>query len=254
MALMTKFFNWQSSKPGAPYTKSSPNLIALRKYLIEKYGGQSLGIYGNRSITGGRSPSSHAFGAAMDWRYQNPGPGRQVLTGEIIPFLINHSLELGIQAVHDYFGCQVWRAGRGWAAQRKGSHGGSMGAGWATWIHIEVHPDNWHDGRPVIEKLGFSPVDDPDNFVFPEFNPRNSKFGLFPISNKPTVKIGASGDAVRYLQGVILNKAGGGVVVDGSFGAQTDRRVRDLQAFFKTTVDGVVGPNTWAVIDKLASS
>jgi len=254
MTIMTKFFNWQQSRPGAPYTKASPNLLSLRKYLTERYGGQNLGIYGNRNITGGKSPSSHAFGAAMDWRYQNPGPGRQVLTGEILPFLINHSAELGVQAIHDYFGCQVWRAGRGWLAQRKGSHGGSMGASWALWIHIEVHPEHWADARPVAEKLGFNGVDDPEDFVFPEFNPRNGKYGLFPIAKKPTLKIGASGDAVRYLQGVILNKAGGGIVVDGSFGPQTNRRVRDLQAFLGMTVDGIVGPKTWAVFDKLASS
>lgn len=251
---MTKFFNWQSSKPGTPYTRASPNLTSLLKYLNERYSGQSLGIYSNRPITAGTSPSSHAFGAAVDWRYQNPGPGRQTMTGEILPFLIDHSQELGIQAIHDYFGCQVWRAGRGWAAQRKGSHGGSMGASWATWLHIEVHPDHWGDNRSVMEKIGFNPVADPDNFVFPEFNPRNGKFGLFPISNKPTVKLGASGDAVRYLQGVILNKAGGGVVVDGSFGPQTNRRVRDFQAFFKTTVDGIVGPKTWAIVDRVANS
>lgn len=254
MTLMTKFFNWQLSKPGSPYTKSSPNLLSLRKYLVEKHGGQSLGIYGNRAVTGGKSPSSHAFGAAMDWRYQGPGPGRAKLVNEVIPFLIDNSQELGIQAIHDYFGCQVWRAGRGWAAQRKRSHGGSMGASWALWIHVEVHPDNWSDSRSVMEKLGFDGVEDPDNFAFPEFNPRNGKYGLFPIANKPTVKIGASGDAVRYLQGVILNKAGGGVVVDGSFGPQLDRRVRDLQRFFGATVDGVVGPKTWVLIDKIASS
>lgn len=254
MAVSTKFDNWQAKKPGAPFTAASPNLLSLRKYLTEKYGGQNLGMYSNRPITGGTSPSSHAFGAAMDWRYHNPGPGRGTCMNEIVPFLINHSAELGIQAIHDYFGCQVWRAGRGWLAQRPGSHGGSMGATWATWLHIEVHPDNWSDARPVMEKVGFKPVQNPEDVAFPVFDPRAGKFGLWPLAkDKPTLRIGARGDAVRYLQGVIFNKAGGGIVVDGNFGPQTERRVREVQAFLQLKVDGIVGPQTWRSIDSLAS-
>lgn len=253
LAVLNKFDNWQAKKPGAPFNAAAPNLVSLRKYLVEKYGGQNLGIYGNRPVTGGTSPSSHAFGAAMDWRYQNPGPGRAVCMNEIVPFLINNSAELGVQAIHDYFGAQVWRAGRGWLAQRPGSHGGSMGRSWATWLHIEVHPDFWSDGRSVMEKIGFKPVQNPEEVAFPPFDPRSGKFGLWPLAkNKPTIRIGARGDAVKYFQGVIFNKAGGGIVVDGNFGPQTDKRVKDLQAFFVKKTDGVVGPVTWQIIDFLA--
>jgi peptidoglycan hydrolase-like protein with peptidoglycan-binding domain len=67
------------------------------------------------------------------------------------------------------------------------------------------------------------------------------------------LRIGAKGDAVRYLQGVILHKAGGNIVVDGDFGPQTDRRVKDLQRFFGLAVDGVVGrAQTWPLVDELA--
>lgn len=254
LTVLNKFDNWQVRKPGAPFNTSSPNLLSLRKYLVEKYGGQNLGIYGNRPVTGGTAPSSHAFGAAMDWRYQNPGPGRAVCMNEVVPFLINNSAELGIQAIHDYFGAQVWRAGRGWLAQRPGSHGGSMGRAWATWLHIEVHSDYWSDGRSVMEKVGFSAIDNPEEVAFPPFDPQNNHYGLWPLAkNKPVIRIGARGDAVRYLQGVIFNKAGGGVVVDGSFAAQTDRRVKELQKFFGRKADGVVGPETWQIIDSLTT-
>ena len=252
MTVATKYFNWSTVKVGPPYNKTAPALKSIIDFVMKRWNGQNLGTYGVRTIRGGTSTSTHSFGAAWDYRYVNPGPGRTVLANEILPFLINNSAELGIQAIHDYYGCQVWHAGRGWAAQLRGSHGGTMGQSWATWVHIEVHPDKWADGSSVEQKLGLALTTDPEQTTV-EWNPVAGKFALWPLAKKPTIRIGASGDVVRYLQGVILNKAGGGVVVDGGFGAQTDRRVKDLQAFLKLPVDGVVGPKTWAAIDMLAT-
>jgi peptidoglycan hydrolase-like protein with peptidoglycan-binding domain len=39
--------------------------------------------------------------------------------------------------------------------------------------------------------------------------------------------------------------------VDGRYGPKSESAVKDLQQRFKITVDGVVGPDTWAVIDAL---
>jgi peptidoglycan hydrolase-like protein with peptidoglycan-binding domain len=52
--------------------------------------------------------------------------------------------------------------------------------------------------------------------------------------------------------GRYLHKAGGNIAVDGQFGQQTERRVKDLQGFFGLTVDGWVGGQTWGVVDMLA--
>jgi hypothetical protein len=85
------------------------------------------------------------------------------------------------------------------------------------------------------------------------WDPARGRFGLWPFNaNKPAIALGAKGDVVRYLQGVIATKAGGNIAVDGDFGAQTERRVRDIQQFFKLTADGWVGPQTWRTIDMLA--
>ncbi|MEZ4393808.1 MAG: peptidoglycan-binding protein [Polyangiales bacterium] len=52
---------------------------------------------------------------------------------------------------------------------------------------------------------------------------------------------------MRALQ-TALREAGYDVDVDGSFGDATYEAVRDLQANNDLDVDGVVGPDTWAVL------
>lgn len=77
-------------------------------------------------------------------------------------------------------------------------------------------------------------------------------YGIWPTVTKPTIKTGAKGDVVVYAQRVLAEKAGQHVSTDGLFGPGTETAVRNLQAWCKLTVDGVVGPKTWAVIDGLA--
>jgi peptidoglycan hydrolase-like protein with peptidoglycan-binding domain len=56
-----------------------------------------------------------------------------------------------------------------------------------------------------------------------------------------TVRQGDSGEAVRAAQTLL----GGGLVVDGEFGPQTDEAVRAFQKSFAPPADGIVGPVTW---------
>lgn len=70
-------------------------------------------------------------------------------------------------------------------------------------------------------------------------------------TRNPTIRRGSTGNPVRRAQ-KRLSLAGydtGGV--DGLFGAGTEAAVRRLQAERRLTVDGVVGPQTWAQIDAL---
>ena len=69
-----------------------------------------------------------------------------------------------------------------------------------------------------------------------------------PKPSVPTLRSGARGDAVKWLQFGINKISGRGLVVDGVFGPATDRAVRDLQRWFGLTVDGIVGPKTWGII------
>lgn len=108
--------------------------------------------------------------------------------------------------------------------------------------------------EPVIDTSGWPP-----------FRPAQGEFGLFPLDpHKLVLRAGDSGNLVKYVQGVIKTKAGGNIKVTGKMDDQTISRVRDVQAFFHITVDGIVGWDgsdgndpglnaTWPIIDFLSA-
>lgn len=149
MTVKEKHYNWQEAKKTdyIKFTKASPNLVELNEWLCKRFGGASLGILNKRPIRGGTAPSSHTFGAALDWRYPSRAAAKIAMK-----FLIAFSEELGVQSIHDYVGACIWHSGRGWKKQEPDSEG--MGKAWATWIHIEVTPSQWKDARPVPVKVG----------------------------------------------------------------------------------------------------
>lgn len=72
-----------------------------------------------------------------------------------------------------------------------------------------------------------------------------------PTPSKPVIPVevrkGSKGAVVRQLQQA-LNRAGAKLTVDGDFGGKTEAAVRAYQRKYKLTVDGVVGPATWAAL------
>lgn len=63
---------------------------------------------------------------------------------------------------------------------------------------------------------------------------------------QPTVAPGAHGEAVKRLQRALRRTPDVGLVPDGIFGPQTEEAVRMFQSGSGLTVDGIVGPRTWA--------
>jgi hypothetical protein len=225
----TEFTDWGDGRqPGPPFDRCSPNLVALDTYLRKRWGGMDLGCYALRPVRGGQAWSDHAF-AARDWRYENPGPGRDVLLDEVLPFLIDNSAELGIQAIHDYKGGRIWRStrydGKGayWKAQPTSSTG--MGQSWAGWIHVAIHAKAWFDGRAVEDKLA-------DRLV-----------------PAPTLRRGDKGPEVRWLYDYMHLLGFTRRQPRNVYGTGLARAVRMMQrkvGFKRADRDGVYGPKTAA--------
>lgn len=268
MAVATKFFDWSTLTPGAPYDGPSPALDSLGDYLEARWGGHSLGTYSVRPIRKGQKWSTHAFGAARDWRWAeyNGAPegvsfvSPNAMADEVIPFLVNNSAELGIQAIHvgeitdpdpgDPGDGDGVRPGS-WRADRPGTARDGVWIEWNTgyggWIHIEIHPDHWSDGRPVEQKL--SAAQAPPEEKPAEGHPWQRFVDEHP---KPLLRVGSRGPHVRFIQEV-MRAYGQDVAVDGRFGPQTHAAVVDVQKFWGLAVDGRVGnKQTWPVFNLLA--
>ncbi len=75
------------------------------------------------------------------------------------------------------------------------------------------------------------------------------------MANHPTIKIGSKGAAVKLAQKRLVARGYGPLDQDGLFGPQTRNKVRTYQAdreqdpFLELTVDGIIGPKTWARLD-----
>lgn len=95
-----------------------------------------------------------------------------------------------------------------------------------------------HQGRPVDGQVPAAPFVPP-----PAAAP----------STKPVLRQGAHGPAVMELQRKLNAVGGAGLAVDGAFGPRTSQAVKNFQGFFKLGVDGVVGPQTWGMLDFCAA-
>lgn len=75
--------------------------------------------------------------------------------------------------------------------------------------------------------------------------------GEAPAGARPVLRRGSKGDAVVTLQ-LALQKLGFMVAIDGDFGPGTEVAVARFQRDQRLDMDGIVGPGTWAALDKAA--
>ena len=65
---------------------------------------------------------------------------------------------------------------------------------------------------------------------------------------QPTIRLSATGDAVKRLERALRRTPNLGLAVDGVFGPQVETAVKQFQQGAGLTVDGIVGPATWAAL------
>lgn len=242
-----EFTDWQAKGAAAHdlFPTCSPNLVLIGAWEDAEYGTTNLGCKGVRDNRAGTADSTHSFGAAGDrsFRYSAPSASaRRAKMLECIERLRQGSAELGIQAIHDYIGCRIWRSNRdphvypdGWKIQPVSNDG--MGQPWADWIHVEVHERGWHMNTPVNDRLaGVSP----------------------PVLVRPVVGPGSANTGlVRAVQTFLIEKANQGAVVgaaDGRWGPRTSAGWTNFYVWENTlhpgcmTTDGNVDGVDWNVI------
>ena len=64
----------------------------------------------------------------------------------------------------------------------------------------------------------------------------------------PTLSLNSSGGFVRTVQFLMHDKSSQQIACDGHFGPVTEQAVKNVQAFFRWAVDGVVGASTWELL------
>jgi len=79
----------------------------------------------------------------------------------------------------------------------------------------------------------------------------SSLTGVAPTAAAPVLQLGSAGDLVVWLQEHLVN-VGYATAVDGDFGRTTQAAVEQFQSVRGLTVDGIVGPATWAALLRYA--
>ena len=74
---------------------------------------------------------------------------------------------------------------------------------------------------------------------------------LLTLPQYPILKLNFRGNYVRFLQKLLESKFIPVGTIDGIFGQKTENAVKQFQEQNSLTVDGIVGPNTWATITNL---
>ena len=245
-------------QPLEKFNRASPNLRLIDAELTNRWQFFFNGCYVVRAIRGGKAMSIHSWGAAIDSDWSRSDRARSL---EAIDWLITNSTELHISSVHDYSGSRIWHRDRQ-AWKRFNGHGTPNG----QYIHYETTIEGWADTTPIAERDPGHATDTerhgrdeshlPPANDFPPFDPANGRFSLWPLNRyKPTLRRRAHRspdvhDATLYLQAV-LHRSGRSLKIDGIFGTNTDGAVRDVQHTAGLSVNGLVDPETWSVVDDM---
>lgn len=263
-----KYTGWDKNASGR--RAGTEKLIQL----ISAHTGKALWNNGSwlvRAKRGKSTPSVHGTGRAFDLSWRNmgehKGSGRYEHAVAIMDMLTDPKLAeaLEIEAVFDYYPEPF---GRGWKCDRnewrvydKRAFSGSPGG---DWIHVEIS-NKWADSASDVERIW-------NEYLAGEPTPAKAEKKPAPKKPRPapgkavdtpkfvrSVRRGSRGEQVKIVQQRLAelgykNSSGSrAIVADGSFGKNTEQRVKDFQSDNSPAagpVDGWVGKVTWSVLFK----
>ena len=219
------FANWE----GAKKCESGPQAgtTALLNWMRANYPvGWSGGIFNCRTVRGSSQPSIHGEGRALDWMMPVVN-GRGHPNGhDAVKRLASKGREIGIQCI--IFDRTIWSA--------RSPNG-------RAYTGVHPHFDHLHieQTRQSARTLTVARLNALLNGGVPA--------GIV-VSPYPTVRLGASGDTVKNLQRLLNGQTSLKLKVDGKFGSQTDRAVKEFQRANGLRVDGIVGRETWTALTR----
>lgn len=212
---------------------------------LTRYEPCSLAVY---LITPKDRRRKFAYNGSTYWRLRRNADGTYP-AAMAVPATSNHGWGLALDVavyidgqVKALYGSKAWS----YVLANAGRYG-------FTW---ESQKEPWHIRYILGDETPQAVLDYEGPLTLPPFHPERGEFGLYPFVKDmgffDVLRLGSTGDHVRYLQGV-LNLKAGNCPVTGQMDAHTVSRVKDLQRLFRLTVDGIVGPQTWGAVQYLAN-
>lgn len=213
----------------------------------------NLGTFAVRPMRGKTVLSVHATGRAFDLSRRktasHKGASRQFLL-QVCDWMTEYADQIGLELLCDYqwtgqlangrpAAARIWKCDRvAWKAQTPGSimYGGS-----GDWLHIELDPEHANHTDWIAPMVATMPSP-----VVP--SPAPPEAPTPPAYNGRPSKKGSTGQQVTLIQQQLNADGYPCGNADGKFGPRTDAAVRQFQMDHGLTVDGVVGPKTWAAL------
>jgi peptidoglycan hydrolase-like protein with peptidoglycan-binding domain len=202
-----------------------------------KYGSQL--VEGHRQAAATACPGSNLFSkidsiVSVALRMNTEMTTKTLRVGSVgeevkeLQTLLNTFVEAGLE-IDGYFGSSTDIATRQWQSKLGVTADGIWG------------PES-HDAHNAFIKF------------LESIKPPVSEISDLPSGDRPVLKLNSTGPEVKKLQESLVY-LGVTLVADGVFDTATEKVIKDYQTFFKIEggADGVVGPNTWDLIDFLTA-
>ena len=217
-----------------------PGAWGAMDYFLAAYkskGGVNTGIYNCRTVRGGRTTSLHGEGRAADFGIRPYGAKYGTALANA---LVAYSKELGIQ-------CVIWNR-KIWSSSYPHS-------GWRRYRGVASHTDHIHvEFTWARARAGRKETAQHFAKVLGGVKPGDVKTGgggkkYREVKYGDMLRLYTKGAPVKEWQQKALGYKG--KKADGYFGPDTERDTKALQRRFGVTADGIVGPTTWPLRNKV---